>query len=73
MKPVFAFILVAAAFLFALIKCLLSLASMASTLEFIRSHSPSFLRAFRKLRSQAVVLVAGIVIGLSFHRIVPRT
>ena len=73
LKRVFASILVAAAFPLVLIKWLLSLADMASTLEFLRSHSPSFLRAFRKIKSQAVALVVGIVIGLWFHAIVPST
>jgi hypothetical protein len=44
LKRIFASILVAAAFLFALVKWVLSLASMASTLEFLKNHFSSVIR-----------------------------
>jgi hypothetical protein len=70
LKRIFAFVLAGAAALVVTIKLLLDMASIASTIEFLRNHFP--LIRVSKQTARLSGLFVGIVVGLSLYRVSPR-
>lgn len=69
LKRILAFILSGAAALFVVIKALLNVASMASTIDFVKNRLPSLIQLPKKAQWQVLAFVAGVAIGASLHEI----
>ncbi len=72
LKRILAFTLAGATALLVTIKLLLDMASMASTIEFLKKHFPPLIRVFKQTPWLLTGLAFGFVGGLSFQGITPH-